>query len=244
LSLINFVSPTSSCPSRSKRSTAPCAHAVDFSHIGDAIRQPAPGTLMVAWLLAPFAFLRVHPGAFRSGRCDVRLAGQQLGWFFTVIGATAAVVQGYGFASWPSVRDRALLIAGASAWRSPIAVASRRLHSSAALYGWTAVLAFSTAFSAAATTRLVSCSQTRPSRGRYSARRRPSALGPAVGAACAGKVYDASHPAAVLRSGATIKGPPHQLVQIPSLGLYRRSSGFSASGTLSTISLSRTARRK
>src|SRR5207248_875265 len=81
---------------------------------------------------------------------------QELGWFFTVIGTTAAVVQGYAFGKLARrFGDRALLIAGGFGMALAIAVIPT-LHSSTSLYGWTAVLAFANSIFGPAATGLVS----------------------------------------------------------------------------------------
>jgi len=112
LSLINFVSAYFVLPESLKRSTAR-ARAVGFLAHRGCDSAPAPGTAHGRVAAGALRVLRVHPGHSALGRCDVRLREQQLGWFFTVIGATAAVVQGYGFGKLARrFGDRALLIAG------------------------------------------------------------------------------------------------------------------------------------
>src|SRR5438552_4163755 len=81
---------------------------------------------------------------------------QQLGWFFTVIGVTAALVQGYAFGKLAHrFGDRLLLIVGGFGMAATIALVPA-LRSSASLYAWTAALAFSNSIFGPAATGLVS----------------------------------------------------------------------------------------
>src|SRR5207249_1610933 len=69
----------------------------DLSHIGDAVRNPKLAPLMAAWGIAPFAFAGYSVALPLWAGLAFGWREQQLGWLFTVIGATAAVVQGYLF---------------------------------------------------------------------------------------------------------------------------------------------------
>jgi MFS family permease len=69
----------------------------DFGHMGEALGRRQLRPLMLVWLIAPFAFagytvaLPLHvTRAFGWG-------AKELGWLFVVIGAIAAVVQGFLF---------------------------------------------------------------------------------------------------------------------------------------------------
>ena len=130
---------------------------------------------------------------------------QQLGWFFTVIGATAAIVQGYAYGKLARrFGDRALLIAGGFGMAFAIGVIPA-IHSSAALYGWTAVLAFSNSIFGPAATGLVSVFADPTEQGTVlGAAQALAALGRLLGPLTLGKVYDASHPTAFLVAGAVM----------------------------------------
>src|SRR2546422_3251757 len=68
---------------------------------------------MIAWGLIPLAFsgYTVALPLYTAARFGWR--EKELGWFFTLVGITAAVVQGYLFAKLSRrVGDRALVIAG------------------------------------------------------------------------------------------------------------------------------------
>src|SRR5437867_6711527 len=79
------------------------------------------------------------------------------------------------------------------------------LHSSAALYAWTAVLAFSNSIFGPAATGLVSVFADPSEQGTVlGAAQALAALGRLLGPLTLGKVYDASHPAAFLVAGAVM----------------------------------------
>jgi MFS transporter, DHA1 family, tetracycline resistance protein len=205
LSLANFLSAYLILPESLGQEHRTVRALWDFSHIGDAFRRPRLAPLMVAWSLAPFAFsgytvaLPLWAGAALGWR------EQQLGWFFTVIGATAAVVQGLVFGTLARrVGERALLIIGAFGMALAIAVVPA-LHSSAALYGWTVVLAFANSVFAPAATGLVSIFADPTEQGTVlGAAQALSALGRLLGPLVMGRVYDATPGAAFLVAGAVM----------------------------------------
>src|ERR1051326_5202331 len=119
-------------------------------------RPPRLAPLMIAWALAPFAFSGYTVAIPLWANLTFGWREQQLGWFFTVIGVTAAIVQGYGFGKLAHrFGDRLLLIVGGFGMAATIALVPA-LRSSAALYAWTAVLAFSNSIFSPAATGLVS----------------------------------------------------------------------------------------
>src|SRR5207247_7537501 len=130
---------------------------------------------------------------------------QQLGWLFTVIGATAAVVQGYLFGKLAHrVGDRRLLTAGGFGMALAIAVIPA-LHSTPALYAWTVVLAFSNSIFGPAASGLVSIFADPTEQGTVlGAAQALSALGRLLGPIVVGEVYDGSHAAAFLVAGAVM----------------------------------------
>src|ERR1051325_1206054 len=113
LSLANFVSAYLVLPESLKAEHRSERQLWDFSHIGDAIRHPRLAPLMIAWALAPFAFSGYTVAIPLWANLTFGWREQQLGWFFTVIGVTAAIVQGYGVGKLAyRFGDRLLLIGG------------------------------------------------------------------------------------------------------------------------------------
>src|SRR5881628_131574 len=205
LSLVNFVSAYLILPESLKAEQRTERDLGDFSHIGDAIQTPRLAPLMLAWLVAPFAFSGYTVALPLWAGVTLGWREQQLGWCFTVIGATAAVVQGYAFGKLARrVGDRLLLIAGGFGMALAIAVIPA-LHSSAALYAWTAVLAFSNSIFGPAATGLVSVFADPTEQGTVlGAAQALAALGRLLGPLTLGKVYDVSHPAAFVVAGAVM----------------------------------------
>jgi len=205
LSLINFVSAYFVLPESLKAEHRTERELWDFSHIGDAIRHPRLAPLMIAWLLAPFAFSGYTVALPFWAGTSFGWKEQQLGWFFSVIGATAAVVQGYAFGKLARrFGERALLIAGGFGMAVAIAVIPA-LHSSAALYAWTAVLAFANSIFGPAATGLVSVFADPTEQGTVlGAAQALAALGRLLGPLTLGRVYDASHPAAFFVAAAVM----------------------------------------
>src|SRR5882724_10093538 len=205
LSLVNFVSAYFVLPESLKAEHRTERELWDFSHIGDAIQHPRLAPLMLAWLLAPFAFSGYTVAIPLWAGVTFGWREQELGWFFTVIGATAAVVQGYAFGKLARrVGDRLLLIAGGFGMALAIAVIPA-LHSSAALYAWTAVLAFSNSIFGPAATGLVSVFADPTEQGTVlGAAQALAALGRLLGPLTLGKVYDVSHPAAFFVAAAVM----------------------------------------
>ena len=205
LSVVNFVSAYLILPESLKAEHRTERDLGDFSHIGDAIQTPRLAPLMLAWLVAPFAFSGYTVALPLWAGVTLGWRERQLGWCFTVIGATAAVVQGYAFGKLARrFGDRALLIFGGFGMALTIAVIPA-LHSSAALYAWTAVLAFSNSIFGPAATGLVSVFADPSEQGTVlGAAQALAALGRLLGPLTLGKVYDASHPAAFLVAGAVM----------------------------------------
>jgi len=129
-------------------------------------------------------------------------AAASLGWgkrelaiLFTLIGVTAASIQGYFFGK--IVRrtgERSLVIAGAFGMAVSIAVIPF-LHSSLLLYGWTFVLAVSNSVFAPAATGLVSVYADATEQGTVlGAAQAIAALGRTAGPPVTGTVYDVVSP--------------------------------------------------
>jgi len=191
LSLANFVSAYLILP----ESLAP-EHRVkrplfDLGHIGEAVARPRLRPLMAVWALVPFAFagytvvLPLHAGAALGWK------ERELAILFTIIGVTAAAVQGYFFGR--IVRrtgERSLVIAGTFGMALSIAVIPF-LPSSILLYGWTFVLAVSNSVFAPAATGLVSVYAEVTEQGTVlGAAQAIAALGRTVGPPVIGMTYD------------------------------------------------------
>jgi MFS family permease len=152
---------------------------------------------MAAWAIAPFAFAGYSVALPLWAAIVFGWQETQLAWLFTVIGATAALVQGYLFGKLAArVGDRALLIAGGFGMAVAIAVIPA-LHSTLALYLWTVVLAFSNSIFGPAASGLVSIFAGPAEQGTVlGAAQALSALGRLLGPFLVGLVYDRSHAAA------------------------------------------------
>src|SRR5436309_5012510 len=203
LSLANFVSAYLVLPESLEAEHRSERALWDFSHIGDALRNPRLAPLLIAWALAPFAFSGYTVAIPLWANVTFGWREQQLGWFFTVIGVTAAIVQGYGFGKLAHrFGDRRLLIVGGFGMAATIALVPA-LHSSAALYAWTAALAFSNSIFGPAATGLVSVFADPTEQGTVlGAAQALAALGRLLGPLVMGEVYDVSRPAAFLAAGA------------------------------------------
>jgi DHA1 family tetracycline resistance protein-like MFS transporter len=205
LSLVNFVSAYFVLPESLRDEHRAVREIWDFSHLGDALRHPRLAPLMMAWALAPLAFAGYTVALPLWAGVAFGWKEQQLGWLFTIIGATAAVVQGYLFGKLAArVGDRSLLVAGLFGMALAIAVIPA-LHSSAALYGWTVVLAFSNSIFGPAATGLVSVFADPTEQGTVlGAAQALGALGRLLGPVVIGKVYDGSPETAFVLAGAVM----------------------------------------
>jgi DHA1 family tetracycline resistance protein-like MFS transporter len=205
LSLANFVSAYAILPESLRAEHRSTRNMWDFSHITDAIRDPRLGPLMAAWGIAPFAFAGYSVALPLWAMVVFDWHEAQLAWLFTVIGLTAALVQGYFFGKLASrTGERALLIAGGFGMALAIAVIPA-LHTTLALYGWTVVLAFANSIFAPAASGLVSIFADPTEQGSVlGAAQALSALGRFLGPVVIGRVYDASHAGAFVAAGAVM----------------------------------------
>jgi predicted MFS family arabinose efflux permease len=174
-----------------------------FGHMAVALAHPELRPLMLVWAIAPFAFAGY----------TVALplwAGQTLGWserdlgvFFVVVGAVAAVVQGGLFRVLTRVLgDRRLLITGMLGMVVSIAVVPF-LGTSLAVYGWTVVLAFSNSIMSPAAAGLVSTFAAATEQGTVlGVAQSLSALGRFSGPEVTGVVYDRGSPTAAFVAAA------------------------------------------
>jgi MFS transporter, DHA1 family, tetracycline resistance protein len=205
LSLVNFVSAYAILPESLRMEHRTTRGTWDLSHITDAIRDPHLGPLMAAWGIAPFAFAGYSVALPLWAGVVFGWHEQQLGWLFTVIGLTAALVQGYFFGKLTNrTGDRPLLVAGAFGMAAAIAVIPA-LHTTLALYGWTVVLAFANSIFGPAASGLVSVLADPTEQGAVlGAAQALAALGRLLGPIVIGTVYDASRTAAFLTAGAVM----------------------------------------
>jgi len=191
LSLANFVSAYLILPESLAHEHRVRRSLFDLGHIGEAISRPRLRPLMAVWALVPFAFagytvvLPLHASRVLGWR------ERELAILFTIIGVTAATVQGYFFGKivrWSG--ERALVIVGTFGMALSIAVVPL-LPTSALLYAWTFVLALSNSVFAPAATGLVSVYAGRNEQGTVlGAAQAIGALGRTAGPPVIGTVYD------------------------------------------------------
>jgi len=167
----------------------------DFGHMGEALGRKQLRPLMLVWLIAPFSFagytvaLPLHvTRAFGWG-------AKELGWLFVVIGAIAAVVQGFLFGKLERrTGARALLITGLFGMALSIG-AVPYAGSSLLLYAWTVPLAFANSLFAPAASGLVSIYANPREQGTIlGAAQAFAALGRSAGPLAAGWVLDGLGP--------------------------------------------------
>jgi len=197
LSVLNFVSAYFVLPESLHADLRATRRLLDLSHLGRALRHEKLAPLMWAWGIAAFAFagytvaLPLWTGAQWGWR------ERELGWFFTLIGATAAIVQGGLFGRIAKrTGDRRLVIAGGFGMALAIAVVPA-LPSAPVLYVFTFVLAFSNSIFVPAATGLVSILADPTEQGTVlGAAQALSALGRLCGPIILGHLYDVASPAA------------------------------------------------
>jgi multidrug resistance protein len=191
LCLINLVSAYFILPESLPPERRSHRRLFDLGHLTDAVRRPQLQALMTFFCVMPLAFagytvaLPLYAGA-RFGWHE-----RELGWFFTIVGFIAALVQGYLFGRIvKKVGDRALVIAGALGMAISIGVVPW-LSSPATLYAWTVVLAFSNSVASPAATGLVSRLSDAHEQGTMlGAAQAMAALGRLTGPIVMGEVYD------------------------------------------------------
>lgn len=202
LSLANFVSayfilPESLAPER--RVKRPL---LDLGHIGDAVARPRLRPLMVVWALVPLAFAGYTAILPLQAYAALGWGKRELAILFTLIGVTAAAIQGYFFGR--IVRrsgERSLVIAGTFGMAASIAVIPF-LPNSFLLYAWTVVLAVSNSVFAPAATGLVSVYADVTEQGTVlGAAQAIAALGRTAGPPLVGAVYDVSPITSFLLAG-------------------------------------------
>ncbi len=150
---------------------------------------------MAVWALVPLAFAGYTVALPLWANAALGWKERELAILFTIIGVTAASVQGYFFGK--LVRrtgERTLVIVGTFGMALAITVVPY-LPSSALLYGWTFVLAVSNSVFAPAATGLVSVYAEPNEQGTVlGAAQAIGALGRAAGPPLIGTVYDVVSP--------------------------------------------------
>lgn len=191
LSLINFASAYFILPESLGHEHRVRRPLFDLAHLGDALARPRLRPLLIVWALVPLAFsgytvaLPLHADAVLGWK------ERDLAILFTIIGLTAAAVQGYFFGR--IVRrtgERALVLGGTIGMALAIGVVPF-LASSMGLYVWTFVLAFANSVFAPAATGLVSVYADPREQGTIlGAAQAIAALGRTAGPPVIGAVYD------------------------------------------------------
>ena len=174
----------------------------DLRHIGEAIARPRLRPLMAVWALVPLGFAGYTVALPLRAAAVLGWRERELAILFTIIGITAASVQGYFFGK--IVRrtgERALVTAGTVGMAISIAVVPF-LATSAQLYAWTFVLAVSNSVFAPAATGLVSIYADPNEQGTVlGAAQAIGALGRTAGPPLIGTVYDVSPVTSFLFAG-------------------------------------------
>ena len=163
----------------------------DFGHMVDALRRRQLRPLMLVWLIAPFAFAGYTVALPLHATRAFGWGAKELGWLFVVIGAIAAVVQGFLFGKLERrTGARVLLITGLFGMALSIG-AVPYAGSSLLLYAWTVPLALANSVFAPAASGLVSIYADRREQGTIlGAAQAFAALGRSVGPLAAGWAYD------------------------------------------------------
>lgn len=217
LSVLNFVSAYFVLPESLHADLRATRRLLDLSHLGRALRHEKLAPLMWAWGIAAFAFagytvaLPLWTGAQWGWR------ERELGWFFTLIGVTAAIVQGGLFGRIAKrTGDRRLVIAGGFGMALAIAVVPA-LPSAPVLYVFTFVLAFSNSIFVPAATGLVSILADPTEQGTVlGAAQALSALGRLCGPIILGHLYDVASPmAAFVTAGCVMAVAATATIKLP-----------------------------
>lgn len=192
LSIINFFSASAILRESLAAEHRTARPLFDFGHMVEALGRKQLRPLMIVWLLAPFAFagytvvLPVHAAnALGWGT-------KELGWLFVVIGAVAALVQGFVFGKIERrTGPRPLLILGLFGMAISIA-ALPYVGSTMFIYAWTVPLVVANSLFAPAATGLVSIYADPTEQGTIlGAAQAFAALGRSAGPLAAGWAYDA-----------------------------------------------------
>ena len=202
LSLANFVSAYFILPESLAQEHRVKRPLLDLGHIGEALARRRLRPLMTVWALVPLAFAGYTAILPLQAHVALGWGKRELALLFTLIGVTAASVQGYFFGRiMRRTGERALVVAGTFGMALSIAVIPF-LPSSWSLYGWTFVLAVSNSVFAPAATGLVSVYADVTEQGTVlGAAQAIAALGRTVGPPLMGQIYDVSPVTSFLLAG-------------------------------------------
>ncbi|HEX4602187.1 MAG TPA: MFS transporter [Gemmatimonadales bacterium] len=191
LSLINFVSAGAILRESLAVEHRTVRPLFDFGHMTRALARPGLRSLMLVWLVAPFAFAGYTVALPLYASAAFGWQAKELGWLFVVIGAIAAVVQGFVF-GWLERRAgaRALLTIGLVGMALSIATVPWAA-SSLLVYVWTVPLAVANSLFAPAASGLVSLYADPTEQGTIlGAAQAFGALGRSLGPLAVGWTYD------------------------------------------------------
>ncbi|MGH7675070.1 MAG: MFS transporter [Gemmatimonadales bacterium] len=156
LSLVNFVSAYFILDESLRAEHRVARGLLDFGHMREALTRPRLRPLMLIFAIVPFAFSGYMVALPLHAATAFGWGSREMGWFFTIVGIVAAVVQGYVFGQLARrTNDRTIVITatfGMVAGIAPVPL----LGSTAALYAWTFVLAFANSIGGPALTGLIS----------------------------------------------------------------------------------------
>jgi predicted MFS family arabinose efflux permease len=195
LSLGNFVLAYRILPESLREEHRTATQFWPFGRLAEAFRNARLRPLLIVWALAPFAFAGYTVALPLFANTTFGWHERDLGFLFTVIGVTAALVQGWLFGRLVRLTgDRALLILGLFGMAAAI-VAVPFLSGVPVLYGWTVVLSFSQSVFAPAATGMVSVLAGPAEQGTVlGVAQSLSALGRLLGPVATGALYDRAGP--------------------------------------------------
>lgn len=201
LSLVNFVSAYLILPESLREEHRTTRYAFGLAHLGEALRRVRLRPLMVVWAVAPFAFAGYTVALPLFAAARLGWGKPELAVFFTVIGITAAFVQGWLFGRLARrFGERPLLVSGVFGMALAIGVVPF-LGTSAGVYAWTFVLALANSAFAPAATGLVSVYADPTEQGTMlGAAQAYGALGRTLGPLAIGTVYDRVGPVSAFLS--------------------------------------------
>ena len=195
LSLANFVSAYFILPESLGHELRVKRRLFDLGHIGEAMARPKLRPLMVVWALVPLGFAGYTVALPLRAAATLGWKERELAILFTIIGVTAASVQGYFFGKLVRLTgERALVVAGTFGMAVAIGIVPA-LSTSGMLYAWTFVLAVANSVFAPAATGLVSVYASPNEQGTMlGAAQAIGALGRTAGPPLIGTVYDLVSP--------------------------------------------------
>jgi MFS family permease len=178
---------------------------LDVAHMRRGLTDARMGPLFMAFGLIPFAFSGYMVAFPLFAGADFGWAERELAVFFTMVGAVAAVVQGWFFGRISRVlRDRTLVVLGILGLAASLGAVSFA-RSSAALYAIGAVIAFSNGIGQPALTGLISkLADVREQGAMLGAAQSLSALGRLSGPFLFGQLYDVLSPSAAFFGAAGV----------------------------------------